>query len=448
MSFSSDTASIAPEKSWQDSVPTSLRGPTILLSVLVFGFFSIFVSWSFLAPLGSAIVTSGVFVANGFNQVVQHRNGGVVAAILAREGETVAAGDPIVLLDDTIDRAAFARLTARLDSLMAIEARLEATGRNAPEIVLPDVFGGRLDDQRIVKLIADQQAVFEGSREEFAATVAVLEQRKLALDEQIIGLQAQSQAVASELRLVRNRLADLRQLQEKGLAARPQVTEVEVREAQLSGQQGELVAAIAQTRERIIESTQELQGSQARRATESANNLATVRSELAEVREQYAAARRVLEETIIVAPTDGIVVKLAINTVGGVAQAGASIAEILPADNPLIIEAKILPDDIDVVYVGQTADVFVTAFDRNETERAVAIVTYVAADRQVDRDTGVPFYVARLKLEDSEDSSFSGLDRIQPGMQAEVFINIGERTFFQYLTGPITASLRRAFREQ
>lgn len=170
------------------------------------------------------------------------------------------------------------------------------------------------------------------------------------------------------------------------------------------------------------------------------------RSELDDVVERIKAARDVLTRLEVKAPVRGIVVKLHHNTRGGVVAAGKEILELLPADERLLVEAKVQPDDIDLVTKGLTAQLRLVALNQRTTPNVEGKVIYVSADSMEGKQPEDVYYLARIEI-DQESLAKVKDTKIAPGMPVEVYIQTGERTFFEYLMKPITDSFARAFKE-
>ena len=156
-----------------------------------------------------------------------------------------------------------------------------------------------------------------------------------------------------------------------------------------------------------------------------------------------------LRRSAIVAPVTGTVVRLYYHTSGGVIESGKAIVEILPADAPLIIEAKVPRSQIDSVRAGEAAVVRLSALNRRTTPVLRGSVYYVSADSLKDASTGVEreFYLVRVSLPPDEIAMIRGFTPT-PGMPAEIMVETAQRTFFDYLTKPIRDSMSRAFRER
>jgi HlyD family type I secretion membrane fusion protein len=183
-----------------------------------------------------------------------------------------------------------------------------------------------------------------------------------------------------------------------------------------------------------------------RMLNEAVAELSEVETELFDLDQQRHAAEDVLRRTKLTAPVDGIVVGLNFHTSGGVIQPGEPVLDLVPVGEQLVIEARVLPNDIDVVKGGQSAQVRVTAFSQRDIMAMEGTVLTVSADSLMDERTGQTYYVAQIKINDSEMQKLSDL-KMLPGMPAEVMIRVGSRSMVDYLMEPLLRTLRRSMRE-
>lgn len=275
----------------------------------------------------------------------------------------------------------------------------------------------------------------------------VLDQRKVAASEEIAGLEIQKNSEESKLEVIREELEQKKKLLDRGLTPRSQFNALQRAEADSLGRIGAIAATIAQRRTSILELDQQAESLKANRRETASKEINELRTQISDLEEQLRTRADILSRSIIRAPTDGVVVKLAENTVGSVVRAGETVLEILPTGTDLIIEARVAPQDVDVVRTGQEANVRFSALNARTTPEVPAVVQYVSADSFVDPDTRIPYYLARLQISDDLPSPLTR-DQIYAGMPVDTFIKTGDRTFFEYLARPITDSFSKAFREE
>ena len=233
----------------------------------------------------------------------------------------------------------------------------------------------------------------------------------------------------------------------KGLVRISKYLSLKRSEAKLIGQSGELTAQIGRAKERIAEAESQIRHARSERIEEAVRELRETEGKVGDVEEQIKDASDVLTRLEIRSPVEGVVVKLAHHTPGGVLKPGEDVLELLPVKEELLIEAYVRPDDIDVVQKGDRAQLRLLALKQRTTPMLHGVVNYVSADRIEGERQGDSYYVARIRLDDADRKRIAAL-KVAAGMPVEVYIVSGERTFLEYLAAPISDSFRRAFREE
>lgn len=431
---------------WHSGVRTSIRRPVLVgLVMLVVGFGG-FGTWAAVAPLEGAVVAPGTVVASGRNKIVQHLEGGIVKKILVEEGDQVSRGDPVLLLDATAADAARNRLQVQLDVLDALEARAVAERDGSGDVVFPDSLLAKSSDAAVHEVIADQKAEFAARLDKHNAELAILEQQIAALGEEIVGLQAQREAVGIQLELIQEEKADSEMLLKKGLARKTRVLELRRTEAELIGQKGSFTAGIAKANQTIAEARQQKQRLKVARLEEAVKRLGEVRLQRSDLSEQLRTAQDVLDRIVVRTPVSGTVMTLTKFSPGAVISPGEGLMEIVPDESSLIVEAHVRPQDIDQVRIGQDARLNFSALDQREVPPVPGSVQHVSADRLTNETTGEPYYLVRLQITSDPVPGFDPA-KVGPGQPVDVFITTGARTFVAYLTEPITKTMQRAVKE-
>lgn len=429
------------------AAPPRRPGPVILAGILlVLAGFGGFAAWAALAPLASGVMAPGEVKVDSNRKSVQHLEGGLVKTLHVRDGDRVAAGDVLVTLDETRARSTLGVLRSGLAAALAQEARLRAERDDAPAIAFPADLTGRADDPEVADAMAGERLLFDARRASQMGEAEILEQRVAQMTEEIAGLEAQRDAVDRQRVLIGKEVKSMRTLLEKGLAQLSRVLALERQQAQLDGQHGELTASIARVREAIGEAR--LTAIQTRQAwhQEVVAGLREVQDKIHDLEERLAAAQFVLDHVEIRAPVAGVVVGLTAHTVGGVIRPGETILDIVPEGDRLIVEARVRPEDVEVLVPGQPADVRLTGFRQRVTPVVPGELAYLSADRQTDERTGAPFYVARVAVTEAAIQA-AGVGALRPGMPAEVIVRTGARTPLDYLMQPLKDSLSRAWLE-
>ncbi|MDW4548900.1 HlyD family type I secretion periplasmic adaptor subunit [Defluviimonas sp. D31] len=434
---------------WYSDVPRSVSRHTIIgivLMVVAIGGFGI---WALTAPLAAAVIAQGSFVATGHNKIIQHLEGGIIEEILVAEGDTVVKGQPLIHLEQTAALANQRELMLRRARLEAVNARLMSEFNGAERITFPSFLVDKGQDPEIIEIMDNQRLNFETSRTKLESDVILLKTNISALDSRVIGYATHEDALRRQHVLLEEDFLAKSGLLEQGLIRKTEVNSIERAMIDAEGQLGRLSADLAETLSLKEKYQQQIDVTYNEYRQAALDEMQAIQAELDSVREQSYNAVDVLRRSVISAPVSGTVVRMHYFTSGGVIEGGKAIAEILPKNAPLIIEAQVPRNDIDDVRLGQTATVRLVSLNQRTTPVLKGEVYYVSADSlPVDASNNLrEVYLARVNLPASELERVHGFTPT-PGMPAEIMIETAERTFFQYLVKPIVDSMSRAFREQ
>ena len=437
---------------WTSSLDQSIAKPArIGIAMLVF-FVGGMGLWATTAPLASAVVARGSFVATGQNKIVQHLEGGLIRKILVNEGDKVEAGQALVEMDDTTSRADEQRLSIKRATLLAAKARLDAEREGMEEITFPAEMLQLGGDPEVAKSVHAQQSLFASRREEFNAQREINERQIAAIGQEIEGLNAQKASTETQLSLMTRETDNAEKLLTKGLTELSRVLELRRTKAKLEGDAGQFVSEVGKAEQRILQTKNELVHQRSKIMLEGADLYRETTAELSDTEQRLSAARGVLGRHIIRAPSNGVIVKMNYHTAGGVIQPSQTVLEILPTDEKLIVEAMVRPDEIDFVHAGQQAEVRLTALNQRTTPLVLGNVVYVSADKIQNPNARAPgqdfFYIARVELDEASVKERIGKLKLSPGMPAEVYMKTGERTMWQYLVKPIVEVMYHGAREQ
>ncbi|NGP18401.1 HlyD family type I secretion periplasmic adaptor subunit [Devosia aurantiaca] len=438
----------APTLEWYADVPRSIRKHTLGGLVLVVTLFGGFGLWAMLAPLAAAVIAPGSFVATGENKIVQHLEGGIIQALLVREGDTVVEGQDLVQLDETAARANARQMLLRSLRLEGIMARLKAESHGLETYIPPpSILAGLADPE--IKSINDSQADnFKSSRAKLETQLGVLEQNIAALEYQRNGSNAQIASMQEQRDLLAEDYERQSTLLASGLVTRSAVNVLQRAMADADGDIARLQSEVQTADAQIMRFRREMDQARDTAKQAALDEMQSIEAEFDAVREQIRQADNVLSRTTVKAPVSGTIVRMYYHTAGGVIESGKAILEILPSDVPLIIEAQIPRMQIDEVHKDQVASVRLSALNQRTTPMLEGKVYYVSADA-IAEGTGAAaseVYIARISVAPEQLARVRGFTPT-PGMPAEILIQTHERTFFEYLSKPITDSMSRAFRE-
>jgi HlyD family secretion protein len=403
--------------------------------------------WASMAQISGALIAPGSVVVESNVKKVQHPTGGVVGEVRARDGDAVKAGDVVVRLDDTVTKASLAIVTKNLDGLWARAARLEAEQRGLDSIVFPSTLLSRADDPDVKTVIASETKLFEVRVTGRAGQKAQLRERVTQLNEEIAGLTAQERAKDREIMLVEKELIGVRSLYDQHLVQISRLTVLERDTARLVGERAQYVAARAQAKGKITETELQIIQVDKDMVSEVSKDLRETNDKIGEFVERKVTAEDQLRRVDIRAPQDGMVLQSTVHTVGGVITAGDAIMMIVPQADDLLVEAKVNPQDIDKLQIGQKTLLRLSAFNQRSTPELNGVVTRVSPDVTTDQRTGQSYYTIRVSMPPGEIARLGDVKLI-PGMPVEAFVQTGDRTMLSYLIKPLSDQLMRSFRER
>jgi HlyD family secretion protein len=425
------------------SIRRHLVGGTVLAFLLVGGLGG----WASTTELSGAVIAPGSVVVESNVKKVQHLTGGVIKDLLVDEGANVRAGDVVVRLDDTVVRANLAVVVKALDEVQARKARLESERDGAQTVVSPDELLSRSHEPDVARAIDSERRLFELRRAARVGQKSQLRQRIAQLEEEMRGHVALQEAKAEEIEFIRRELEGVRELWAKNLIQMNRLTALEREAARLKGERAQSIFALAQSRGKASEIELQIIQIDQDLGSEVAKDLREADAKIGELVERKVAAEDQLQHVDIRAPQDGIVLQLAVHTVGGVVSPGDTLMLVVPSADLLTVAAKIAPQDIDQLYLGQLADLRFTAFNQRTTPEISGILSRISADVSTDQRTGRDYYTVQVTMR-SEEVERLGHVKLAPGMPVEVFIRTAKRNVTSYFIKPLHDQLARAFRER
>ena len=431
-----------------ESARWSVRGPLTVgligLVLLVGGFGG----WAATTTISGAIIAPGRIEVDQNRQVVQHPDGGVVAAILVDEGDTVRAGDVMVRLDETALASSLAITESQLFELMSRRGRLEAERDGRDTITFDPLLAEAVTERADVQNLMDGQARLMAARSESEVQeVSQLEKRRNQIASQIEGIKAQQVALTRQLELIGSELADQQSLLDRGLAQASRVLSLQREAARLSGQVGELTATEAQAGGRITEIDIEILKLGSQRREEAIATLRDLQFRELELLETRRATIEQLDRLDIRAPVDGVVYGLAVFALRAVVRPADPLLFVIPQDRPLVISAQVDPIHIDKVYVGQDVLMRFPALDQRDSPELTGTVMQISADAFQDEGTRQSFYRAEITLSEGEQARLPKDVTLIPGMPADAYIRTADRTPLAYLIKPLSDYFNKALRE-
>ena len=424
----------------------SIRRYTIAgAAVVVFLTFGVAV-WAMTAEIAGALIAPGTIVVESNSKKVQHPTGGVVGELRVKDGDRVKTGDLLVRLDDTVTRANLAIVTKTLTELTARKARLSTERDGSDHITFPEELMQQASVPDAAQVMAAEVRLFELRRAARAGQKSQFNERINQAKDEIIGFGAQKTAKDKEIAFIEHELIGVRELYEKNLVPITRLSQLEREATRLGGERGQLIAATAQAKGKIAELQLQIIQVDQDLSSEVAKEMREIDAKIGEFVERRVSAVDLLKRTDLRAPQDGTVFQSTVHTIGGVIPAGEAIMLVVPDSDRLTVEAKVNPQDIDKVQLGQNATLRFSAFNFRTTPEIFGTVSQISADITTDQRTTQSYYTIRIAMP-ADAVARLGNVKLVPGMPVEAFVNTGDRTVMSYLMKPLSDQISRAFRE-
>ena len=430
--------------------PDQRARPTILvglsLMILLFGIIGL---WSAVVPIAAGAIAQGRVISESNSKEIQHLEGGIIKEILVRDGDVVKADQVLVRLDSTNAKARSEQVLGQYLAAKATEARLIAERDNKTTITFPDEYLKQESANPKVKdALETHRRLFTTRREATVGQISILNQKAGQSGEEIRGLREQIAAANTQISLLNQEIATVEGLLKSGNALKPRLLSLQRQQADLIGQRGQAQAMVSRANQTISESKTAILNLQNDFLNKVVAELKDTQVQLSSLEEQARSTSDVARRVEVTAPMAGTITGLQIHTVGGVVQPGKTLMSLVPSDDRLIVEARVAPQDIDVVHSGLVAQVRLTAFKTRYLRPIEGKVITVAADRIDDKLTNQSYFLARIEIPQRELSALGKDVKLTSGMPADVLIVTGTRTMLSYLVRPIRDSFGHAFHDQ
>ena len=421
-------------------------------TIIALLFFVLFLGWAALMPLDAGVHAAGTIAVAGNRQSVQHRDGGVITAIHVREGQHVRAGQVLIELSAPELRASERALTSDYLTLLAQRARLLAERTGQRDFAPPAEFASLspADREIAAQVMQLQRSEMHARSGSISAQQSVLGQRAQQLVQQQSGYSKQRQALIEQQRLIAEELAGLKTIAAKGFASMNRVRALERAQADLKGQEAQMVSESARAGEGIGETRMQSLSVSRGRLEQVETDLKDTQSKLSETLPKLVATREQLERSQVRAPATGQVVGLQVFTVGGVVAPGQKLLDVVPDGRELVIQAQLNPSDADDAFAGQSAQIRFVSVHNRTLPLFSGTVRTVSADSFTDEKTGRSYFRAEIVVPDNElrkVRSVLGRGELRPGLPVEAVLAVRKRTALQYLLEPLTGALWRSGRE-
>ncbi|WP_419797045.1 MAG: HlyD family type I secretion periplasmic adaptor subunit [Terasakiella sp.] len=428
---------LSHEAMLEESGPS--RAASTLIVLITSMLFVAFV-WANYVDIKTSATTLGTVIPSGDKRVVQHLEGGIVKSILVRNGDIVEKGQSLLQFEPTLRTAELNQIRAREAALSIKKQRLRAfiDGTMPDYSAFEKEYPGLVEESNFN--LNGIRARIEGEKTVLNSQIAQQSKSVESFEKQIVSLRKQ-QKLLSQSVTMRKKLFD------SGHGSRVNLINAELDLAKNKGSITEAEVSKEQALASIVETENQMLEIDVTERGKALDELDNVGAQLAEVRENIARLEDKVTRLELVSPVSGVVHALKVNTPGAVVEPAQVVMEIIPADEDVLIENKILPSDIGHVEVGQETTVTVTGFDARRYGTMKGKLINMSPTTFMD-EKGNPFFRGHIQLNEEHLTANGIKHKIVPGMTVQANIITGEQTLLEYLTRPVYVSLLNAFRER
>jgi HlyD family type I secretion membrane fusion protein len=401
-------------------------------------------AWAVSAPLAGAVVAPAQLKVQTKRKTVQHQEGGIVRAILVKDGQRVHAGDPLLVVGDLRQEAELNLLQDQWRAARARAARAEAESRLAPRLDMPDELRR---DLAAAEHVAREASVFSTRRQALDEQSALLQRQVEQVQAQVTALESQIDATAVSGRLSNEELALNEELAHQGFVNRTRLIALQRTAADYKSRLGEVGSELALARQRIAELRSRQAQLRLAYQNQATDDWKEASSRVREVEERLRPSKDQSERQTVRAPVDGEVMSLHVAAAGAVIAPREALLDLVPQHDKLVVDARVAPQDVEHVHVGGAAEVRLISSDARRTPLLPATVTFVSADRVTQPDNGAAWFDVTVEVDPQLLAQRQPTLHLQAGMPAELYVTTGERTLLEYLVKPLRTFSRRAMRE-
>ncbi|MFM0226673.1 HlyD family type I secretion periplasmic adaptor subunit [Paraburkholderia dipogonis] len=407
--------------------------------------------WAALAPLSGAVVAEGVVRDDGERKTLMHQEGGIVKAILVKDGDHVKAGQVLLTLDSVRPNAEVAVLQAQLADAQAKAARLEAERDMKRSVTFSAELTARSSDPAIAALLHREQTLFDSERQTLDDQLRLLQEQAAQTREEIAMVTSLVRTSDESIGISKQELQVNEQLRNEGYVTETKMMELRRAAADYKSRQQSDTTELIRARQKQTDLDLKMTALRNDYVKAADTQLKDTAAKIQQVTDQLRPAQDIEARTRIIAPVDGEVVGLMVHTIGAAVGPREPLLDLVPSGTPLIVEAKVKPDNVREILPGSKADVRLTAYNPRTSPVLEGTVAYLSADSLNDKETRQPFYLAHVEIPADAIARANTMARepivLGPGLRAEVFIRTRSRSAFDYLFEPLWDGIQKSMRD-
>ncbi|MGM4906700.1 HlyD family type I secretion periplasmic adaptor subunit [Tardiphaga sp. 1201_B9_N1_1] len=419
-----------------------------MLLMTVTGLLVVFLLWAHFAVLDEVKRGNGKVVPSRQTQVVQSLEGGIISELLIQEGAIVRKDQPLARIEDTNFAAQFGEIRERRGAMAARVIRLEAETFGKTSVEFPE------DLTKLApRAVQTERSVFDAHMRKLAQDIDVIAQQEWQKKKEIDELRASETRFSETLTLLTRETLLTRRLYEQKVVPEIEMLRSDRQATDMRGQLAVVQATMVKTEAAVKEAQSRLLNITTAFRSTAEDDLAKSRGDLAVLDENIKSAQDRVRRTELRSPVYGIVNRLNVTTIGAVVAPGASVMEIVPLEDTLLVEGRIRPQDIAFIRPDHEAVVKLSAYDSSVYGSLHGRVERISADTITDEkgdknERGETFYRVMVRTEKNHLGTAEQPLPIIPGMVATVEVLTGKKSVLDYLVKPARMLRDEAFRER
>ena len=416
-----------------------------IINSLIFILFVVIFIWGAFAPLNTLAVANGKVIVDGKNKPVRALDGGVVKKIYVKDGDIVNKDDLLVKFDDTQLKSEYNIAIHNFVELTLTKDRLLAHINNLDEIRFSDV----KVDFDINDLKKVQIKIFDTKKRLLNTQIQILKKQQKSIIEQISGIKEAIKNKINYLGSLNEEIDELEKLYKDNLIDKVKLRETKRKRFDINNELSDLIVKKTSLKVELTKLDKEIIKLQNEFMEKILSNLNDTNIKLQNTKEKLISIKDKINKTNIYSPADGIIDNLSIFNEGAVVKSGENILEIVPKNSKLIIQAMLDVKDIDNVKINQFANIVFNAFKTRMTFAIEGKVSYISADRKIDKNTNMPYYIVEIEITNKGKEQLKEYNfNLKTGMPATAMIKTGSRTMLSYIIKPFLDMKIRAFNEE
>lgn len=400
-----------------------------LVAFPIFVLVLVFILWASFMKIGEFVRGSGKIVPSGQVKTVQHLEGGIVAKIYVKEGDKVEAGQLLYKIRNEFALSDLGEIQISLYAKLAEEARLRAELSDADEIQFP----AELQD-KVPNILDNEKRLFLQKKINLRNNIDVLQNQASQRRSELQEARARVKNLELQYQFAKQQEKILERLVKNGAGSQKELIDSKLKTQDLLTNMQDTQNKMVTTEKAISEADVRITEAKTKNYVEVQTDLSDALLEIEKLKEQIAANKDRVSRTDIMSPVDGVIKTLHYNTIGGIIKPGDTVAEIIPSNDTLLVEARIQPKDRARIWPGQKAHIKVTAYDSSMLGGLSGVVSSISADTLIDEGTRTPYYLVKVE---ASMNKMGAANPLYPGMIAQVDIVAGQRTVMVYLLKPI-----------